>query len=142
MTNVIEVEHLKKTYGSTVAVEDGSLEVAQGEIFGLIGRNGAGKTTTVECVQGLRRPDDGRISVLGLDPRSQAQELRRRIGCQLQEAALPDRIKVWEALALVAPFVPGASDWRALLGQWGLGEEGSAPVARLSGGPRGGGGVP
>jgi ABC-2 type transport system ATP-binding protein len=136
MSGVIEVRHLKKTYGSTVAVEDVSLEVAQGEIFGLIGRNGAGKTTTVECVQGLRRPDNGRIRVLGLDPQSQAQELRRRIGCQLQEAALPDRIKVWEALDLFASFVPGASDWRALMEQWGLAEKRNAPFASLSGGQR------
>src|SRR3990172_8079277 len=136
MTNVIEVEHLKKTYGSTVAVEDVSLEVAQGEIFGLIGRNGAGKTTTVECVQGLRRPDDGRIRVLGLDPQSEGQALRRQIGSQLQESALPDRIKVWEALDLFASFVPGASDWRALMEQWGLADKRNAAFASLSGGQR------
>jgi len=136
MASVIEVEHLRKTYGSTVGVDDVSLEVSEGEIFGLIGPNGAGKTTTVECVQGLRRPDDGRIRVLGLDPQSQAQELRRRIGCQLQEAALPDRIKVWEALDLFASFVPGASDWRRLMEQWGLAEKRNAPFASLSGGQR------
>jgi ABC-2 type transport system ATP-binding protein len=136
MPGIIEVEHLRKSYGPTVAVEDISLEVGEGEIFGLIGPNGAGKTTTVECVQGLRRSDGGRIRLLGLDPRSQAQELRRRIGCQLQEAALPDRIKVWEALDLFASFVPGASDWRGLMEQWGLVEKRNAPFARLSGGQR------
>jgi ABC-2 type transport system ATP-binding protein len=136
MPSVIEVEHLRKSYGSTVAVDGVSLEVAEGEIFGLIGPNGAGKTTTVECVQGLRRSDAGRVRVLGLDPQSQAQELRRRIGCQLQEAALPDRIKVWEALDLFASFVPGASDWRALMEQWGLAEKRNAPFASLSGGQR------
>ena len=136
MAGVIEVEHLRKSYGPTVAVEDISLEVAEGEIFGLIGPNGAGKTTTVECVQGLRRSDGGRIRLLGLDPRSQAQEVRRRIGCQLQEAALPDRIKVWEALDLFASFLPGASDWRGLMEQWGLAEKRDAPFASLSGGQR------
>ena len=136
MASVIEVEHLRKSYRATVAVEDISLEVAEGEIFGLIGPNGAGKTTTVECVEGLRRPDDGRIRVLGLDPRSQAQEVRRRLGCQLQEAALPDRIKVWEALDLFASFLPGASDWRGLMEQWGLAEKRNAPFASLSGGQR------
>ena len=136
MANVIEVEHLRKSYKATVAVDNVSLEVAEGEIFGLIGRNGAGKTTTVECVEGLRRPDEGRIRVLGLDPRSQAQEVRRRIGCQLQEAALPDRIKVWEALDLFASFLPGASDWRGLMEQWGLAEKRNAPFASLSGGQR------
>ena len=136
MAGVIEVEHLRKSYGSTVAVDDVSVEVAEGEIFGVIGPNGAGKTTTVECAQGLRRSDAGRIRVLGLDPRSQAQELRRRIGCQLQEAALPDRIKVWEALDLFACFVPGASDWRTLMEQWGLAEKRNAAFASLSGGQR------
>jgi ABC-2 type transport system ATP-binding protein len=136
MPGVIEVEHLRKSYGATVAVEDVSLEVAEGEIFGVIGPNGAGKTTTVECAQGLRRSDAGHIRVLGLDPQSQAQELRRRIGCQLQEAALPDRIKVWEALDLFASFVPGASDWPTLMEQWGLAEKRNAPFASLSGGQR------
>jgi ABC-2 type transport system ATP-binding protein len=136
MANVIEVEHLRKSYRATVAVDDVSLEVADGEIFGLIGPNGAGKTTTVECVEGLRRPDDGRIRVLGLDPRSQAHEVRCRLGCQLQEAALPDRIKVWEALDLFASFLPGASDWQALMEQWGLAEKRNAPFASLSGGQR------
>jgi ABC-2 type transport system ATP-binding protein len=136
MTSVIEVERLTKTYGSTVAVDGVSLAVAEGEIFGVIGPNGAGKTTTVECVQGLRRPDAGRIRVLGLDPQSEARELRRRMGCQLQEAALPDRIKVWEALDLFASFVPGASDWRALMEQWGLADKRNAAFASLSGGQR------
>ena len=136
MANVIEVENLRKSYKATVAVDNVSLEVTEGEIFGLIGPNGAGKTTTVECVEGLRRPDDGRIRVLGLDPRSQGQEVRRRIGCQLQEAALPDRIKVWEALDLFASFLPGASDWRGLMEQWGLAEKRNAPFASLSGGQR------
>jgi ABC-2 type transport system ATP-binding protein len=136
MAGVIEVEHLRKSYGSTVAVDDVSLEVGEGEIFGMIGPNGAGKTTTVECAQGLRRSDAGRIRVLGLDPQSQAQELRRRIGCQLQEAALPDRIKVWEALDLFACFVPGAPDWRTLMEQWGLAEKRNAAFASLSGGQR------
>ena len=136
MSAVIEAEHVRKSYGATVAVDDISFEVAEGEIFGVIGRNGAGKTTTVECVQGLRRPDAGRIRVFGLDPQSEARELRRRMGCQLQEAALPDRIKVWEALDLFASFVPGASDWRALMEQWGLADKRNAAFASLSGGQR------
>jgi len=91
---VIEVESLVKRYGSNLAVEDVSFEVRQGEIFGLLGPNGAGKTTTVECLQGLRRADGGHLRVLGLDPHEQTGEPRRRIGSQLQESALPDRIKV------------------------------------------------
>jgi ABC-type multidrug transport system ATPase subunit len=100
MGSVIEVDNLRKRYGSQVAVADVSFQVRQREIFGLLGRNGAGKTTTVECLQGLRRADGGRVRVLSLDPQRHTQQLRRRIGCQLQEAALPDRLKVWEALDL------------------------------------------
>lgn len=106
MKAVIEVEHLRKVYGSTVAVDDISFDVAEEEIFGLLGLNGAGKTTTVECLQGLRRPEAGRIRVLGLNPQSEVQALRRRIGSQLQESALPDRIKVLEALDLLPLFCP------------------------------------
>jgi ABC-2 type transport system ATP-binding protein len=120
---VIEVKRLRKTYDSTVAIDDVSFDVAEGEIFGLLGPNGAGKTTTVECLQGLRRPDAGQIQVLGLDPQSEARALQRRIGSQLQESALPDRIKVWEALDLFASFIPNALDWRVLMEQWGLADK-------------------
>ena len=85
MAAIITVENLRKTYGATVAVDDISFEVAEGEIFGLLGPNGAGKTTTVEILQALRQPDAGIIDVLGLDPRHEAATLRRQIGSQLQE---------------------------------------------------------
>ena len=133
---VVAVEHLRKTYGSTTAVDDISFDVVEGEVFGLLGPNGAGKTTTVECLQGLRRPDAGHIRVLGFDPTSEAGALRRRIGSQLQEAALPDRIRVWEALDLFASFTPNASDWRVLMEQWGLTEKRNASFSSLSGGQR------
>src|SRR3954464_9256543 len=99
---VISVSHLAKRYGRTVAVADVSLEVREGEIFGLIGPNGAGKTTTMECIEGLRRPDSGSMTVLGLDPHRDASALRHRIGVQHQEAQLQKRIKVWEAVDLWA----------------------------------------
>src|SRR5665811_439427 len=102
MNNCIVVEDLQKHYGSLLAVQGVSFNVSCGEIFGILGQNGAGKTTTVECIQGLRKADAGRINILGLNPATQAQSLRKRIGCQLQESALPDRIKVWEALSLFA----------------------------------------
>ena len=136
MGSVIEVDNLRKRYGSHVAVEDVSFQVRQGEIFGLLGRNGAGKTTTVECLQGLRRADGGRVRVLGLDPQRQTQQLRRRIGCQLQEAALPDRLKVWEALDLFASLASAEADWRVLMNQWGLTDKRTASFAGLSGGQR------
>jgi ABC-2 type transport system ATP-binding protein len=136
MGAVIEVNNLRKRYGSHVAIADVSLQVGRGEIFGLLGRNGAGKTTTVECLQGLRRPDGGRVRVLGLDPQRHTQQLRRRIGCQLQEAALPDRLKVWEALDLFASLAPGGSDWQVLMDQWGLADKRKAAFSGLSGGQR------
>jgi ABC-2 type transport system ATP-binding protein len=133
---VIDVEHLQKRYGAKLAVEDVSFTVEAGEIFGLLGPNGAGKTTTVECTQGLRDPDGGKVRVLGLDPQRQSRELRRRIGSQLQESALPDRIKVWEALDLFASLTPSGADWRDLLTQWGLDDRRDAAFASLSGGQR------
>src|SRR5215210_1758210 len=97
---VIQVSGIHKRYGKLVAVEDVSFEVHREEIFGLIGPNGAGKTTTMECVEGLRRPDRGTITVLGLDPVRDIYKLQQRIGVQLQQAQLQKRIKVWEAVHL------------------------------------------
>ena len=95
---VVQVAAIRKTYGSIVAVDEISFDVYEGEIFGLIGPNGAGKTTTMECVEGLRKPDRGAISVLGLDPIRDVYTLQNRIGVQLQEAQLQKRIKVREAV--------------------------------------------
>jgi ABC-2 type transport system ATP-binding protein len=134
--SIISVKNLRKTYGKTIAVDDISFEVTKGEIFGLLGPNGAGKTTTVECLQSLRHPDSGDIRVLGLDPHNEAQALRRRIGSQLQESALPDRIKVWEALDLFASVAPKALDWRVLIEQWGIADKRTASFASLSGGQK------
>jgi ABC-2 type transport system ATP-binding protein len=136
MGAVVTVEHLRKAYGPVVAVDDISFAVEEGEIFGLLGPNGAGKTTTVECLQGLRRADSGTLRVLGLDPQTQGRELRGRVGSQLQESALPDRIRVWEALDLFGSLTPGAADWRLLLEQWGLAGKRKASFASLSGGQR------
>lgn len=136
MEPVIEVSGLMKRYGGATVVDGVSFAVRRGEIFGILGRNGAGKTTTVECLQGLRRADGGRMRVLGLDPMTQAAALRKRIGSQLQESALPQRIKVWEALHWFASFVPCARDPRQLIEQWGLDEKRNAYFSDLSGGQR------
>jgi ABC-2 type transport system ATP-binding protein len=133
---VLSVEGLRKHYGGTRAVDGVSFQVEAGEIFGIIGPNGSGKTTTVECLQGLRAADEGRLCVLGLDPRTQGVELRRRIGCQLQESALPERLRVWEALDLFAALAPRAGDWRRLVREWGLEEKRDAFFHDLSGGQR------
>ncbi|MGE0556379.1 MAG: ATP-binding cassette domain-containing protein [Gemmatimonadales bacterium] len=133
---VITVSQLEKRYGSTIAVADVSLEVARGEIFGLIGPNGAGKTTTMECVEGLRTPDRGTISVLGLDPRRDASALQRRIGVQHQEAHLQKRIKVWEAIDLWSTLYPSVVDTDQLLAQLGLEAKRNAWFMTLSGGQK------
>ena len=133
---VLEVAGLAKRYGDFHAVQDVSFEVARGEIFGLLGPNGAGKTTTVECVQGLRRPDAGTVRVLGLDPQSDAPALRSQVGAQLQESALPGRIRVAEALDLFSSLQPGGPDWREVMRDWGLSGKARASFASLSGGQR------
>lgn len=133
---VISVAHLRKAYGSTVAVDDVSLEVREGEIFGLIGPNGAGKTTTMECVEGLRTSDGGKMSVLGLNPRRDASTLRRRIGVQHQEAQLQKRIKVWEAIDLWSALYPRVVDTEELLVRLGLEAKRNAWFMTLSGGQK------
>ncbi|MCB8982862.1 MAG: ABC transporter ATP-binding protein [Ardenticatenaceae bacterium] len=136
MNSVIEVNHLRKTYGSVTAVDDISLQVSAGEIFAIVGPNGAGKTTAVESIMGLRRPDSGEIRVLGLNPQTQGRELKQRIGIQLQQAALPNRLKVWEALDLFATFYGRSLPWEPLLEAWGLTEKRSAQFGKLSGGQK------
>jgi ABC-2 type transport system ATP-binding protein len=136
MNPVISVSHLRKRYGRTIAVDDVSLEVCEGEIFGLIGPNGAGKTTTMECVQGHRVPDGGTISVLGLDPRRDANVLRQRIGVQHQEAQLQKRIKVWEAVDLWGSLYDHVADGDALLARLGLTAKRDAWFMTLSGGQK------
>ncbi len=133
---VISVSHLGKSYGSTVAMDDVSLEIHKGEIFGLIGPNGAGKTTTMECVEGLRKADQGTISVLGLDPRRDASALQHRIGVQHQEAQLQKRIKVWEAVDLWSSLYAQVVDTETLLDQLGLEAKRNAKFMTLSGGQK------
>ena len=134
---VIQVSGFRKTYKSTVAVDDVSFEVYDGEIFGLIGPNGAGKTTTMECVQGMRTPDRGTISILGLDPFRDVYALQDRIGAQLQQAQLQKRIKVWEAVHLwAALYRRASSDGDRLLEQLGLADKRDAWFMNLSGGQK------
>ncbi len=130
--DVVTVRALRKTYGDRVVVDNVDLDVRAGEVVGLIGANGAGKTTTVECIQGLRRPDAGLLRVLGYDPSTQADRLRPLIGSQLQDSALPDRLRVAEAVALFA--TSRARDGGELLEQFGLGERRRSAFASLSGG--------
>jgi ABC-2 type transport system ATP-binding protein len=137
MRSVIQVSGVRKTYGSTVAVDEVSFDVNDGEIFGLIGPNGAGKTTTMECIEGLRKPDRGAISVLGLDPFKDVYKLQERIGVQLQQAQLQKRIKVWEAVDLWSSlYQKKAVDGERLLEQLGLIDKRNAWFMNLSGGQK------
>jgi ABC-2 type transport system ATP-binding protein len=137
MSAALSIQSLRKAYGSTVAVDDLSLEVEKGEIFGLIGPNGAGKTTAVECALGLRQPDSGTVRVLGMDPRQASRPaFYRRIGAQLQNAGLPNRLTVREAVDLFASFYPVTTDHDTLLGRWGLAGKCDAAFSDLSGGQK------
>ncbi|WP_433272880.1 ABC transporter ATP-binding protein [Actinosynnema sp. CS-041913] len=131
---IIEVVDLVKRYDRKVAVDGVSFAVDEGEIFGILGPNGAGKTTTVECVEGLRSPDSGSIRVDGLDPRRDRDELRARLGVQLQQSELPERIRVGEALDLYASFYREPADWRELLARLGLSDKVKTEYRKLSGG--------
>ena len=134
MNKVLTVENLQKAYRGTVAVADVSFEVERGEIFGMLGPNGAGKTTTVECLQGLRSRSDGTVTVLGLDPARDAAKLRRRIGSQLQSSALPDRLRVEEAIRLFGRLHGRSIDVKAVLADWDLTAVRKRAFATLSGG--------
>jgi ABC-2 type transport system ATP-binding protein len=133
---VIEIRNLRKSYRDKVAVEDVSFAVERGEIFGILGTNGAGKTTTVECLQGLRAPDSGSVSVLGLDPQRDGAALRQRLGAQLQESQLPEKLKVVEALELFASFYDNPADPEKLIEQLGLGDKRKSYFKNLSGGQK------
>ncbi len=136
MNDVIEVHDLRKSYGQVQAVRGVSFTVQAGEIFGMVGPNGAGKTTTIECLEGLRRPGSGEVRVLGLVPHQAGRALQQRIGVQLQQSALPPRLKVWEACDLFASFYRRRVPWQPILEQFGLGEKRNAFVGKLSGGQK------
>lgn len=132
----IEVHGLLKSYNGDLALRGLSFAVGRGQIFGICGRNGAGKTTTVEIVQGLRSRDGGRVEVLGLDPARDRARLRPLVGAQLQSSALPERLRVGEALRLFARIAGDVVDWRALADEWRLADLLHRSYGTLSGGQR------
>ncbi|MEV5533309.1 ABC transporter ATP-binding protein [Streptomyces prunicolor] len=135
-TPVIEVSALRKSYGGRAVVDGVSFAVEEGEIFGILGPNGAGKTTTVECVEGLRVPDAGRVRVTGLDPVADHEQVARVLGAQLQESELQAKLTVREALELYASFYPHPADWRPLAERLGLTAKLTTRFAKLSGGQK------
>ncbi|MFJ9820602.1 ATP-binding cassette domain-containing protein [Streptomyces sp. NPDC101151] len=134
MPSVIEVTDLRKSYGGRTVVDGVSFAVEEGEIFGVLGPNGAGKTTTVECVEGLRVPDTGRIRVTGLDPVADHEQVAQVLGAQLQQSELQPKLTVREALELYASFYPHPADWRPLAERLGLTPKLDTRFAKLSGG--------
>ncbi|MGW4567926.1 ABC transporter ATP-binding protein [Streptomyces sp. NPDC004561] len=136
MPSVIEVTDLRKSYGGRAVVDGVSFAVEEGEIFGILGPNGAGKTTTVECVEGLREPDAGRVRVAGLDPVADHEKVAGLLGAQLQQSELQPKLTVREALELYAAFYPRPADWRPLAERLGLTDKLSTRFAKLSGGQR------
>jgi ABC-2 type transport system ATP-binding protein len=136
MASIIEVNELHKTYGSVKAIDGISFAVHEGEIFGMVGPNGAGKTTTIECIEGLRLSDTGTVKVLGMNPGTERQTIAKQIGVQLQESALPPRLRVREALALFSAFYENHADTEQLLDTLGLTEKRSAAFSKLSGGQK------
>ncbi|MGW3511434.1 ABC transporter ATP-binding protein [Streptomyces sp. NPDC000994] len=134
--SVIEVSELRKSYGGRTVVDGVSFAVEEGEIFGVLGPNGAGKTTTVECVEGLRVPDAGRVRVTGLDPVADHEQVARVLGAQLQQSELQAKLTVREALQLYASFYPNPADWRPLAERLGLEQKLTTCFAKLSGGQK------
>ncbi len=130
---VLSLNGLTKRYGKTTVVDGVSLEVERGEIFGILGTNGAGKTTSVECAQGLRRPDGGTVRVLGLDPIADRAALAGRVGSQLQDSNLPERLKVEEAVWL---FADSRASGAKIMEEWELDGIRRQPFGALSGGQR------
>jgi ABC-2 type transport system ATP-binding protein len=134
--SVIEIADLRKSYDGTVAVDGITLSVRRGEVFGVLGPNGAGKTTMVETAVGLRTPTSGSVRVLGLDPATDPDQIRQQVGVQLQQAVLPGRMKVREAMAIFAAAYREHAEPRELLNDWGLVQQRNKPFGSLSGGQK------
>jgi len=134
--SILQVENLVKRYGEVEAVRGVSFNVEEGEVFGLLGPNGAGKTSTVEIMEGLRTLDSGRVSVCGLDPQKNGQELKHQIGAALQSTSLPDKLQVIEALRLFASFYRRHRNPEELLKRFGLEEKRNTFYSQLSGGQK------
>ncbi len=134
--SIVQVDSLKKSYGEVEALRGVSFEIEEGEVFGLLGPNGAGKTTTVEILEGLRSADSGTVRVCGFHPEAGNKEFQRSIGAALQSTALPEKLRVAEALELFAGLFGRPADTDGLLGRFGLEEKRGAFYSQLSGGQK------
>ncbi len=136
METTIRAQGLCKSYGGVQAVRNVDISVRRGEVFGLLGANGAGKSTVIECMLGTRRPDGGKASILGMDPRRDRKKLFERVGVQFQEAHYQDKIRVSELCRVTASLYRHSLDYVALLKQFGLSDKRKSQVGELSGGQK------
>lgn len=136
MEEAIKVEQLSKSYGNLLAVDNVSLSVKRGTVYGLLGANGAGKSTTIECILGTKRADKGLVSVLGYNPIKDRRKLFQKVGVQFQECDYQPEIKVSELCEEVSCLYKNPADWRELCTQFGIGDKIKYAVKSLSGGER------
>lgn len=136
MQEVIKVEQLTKSYGKLLAVDNLSLSVRRGTVFGLLGANGAGKSTTIECILGTKKADSGKISVLGMNPMTDRRKLFERVGVQFQEVSYQDKITVSELCEVTASLYRNAAEPYDLLKRFGISDKIKSPVTELSGGQK------
>ena len=136
MNTTIKVEHLKKSYGNTCVVNDISLSVNEGEVFGLLGANGAGKSTTIECILGTRQADSGTVEILGMCPTKERKRLFENVGVQFQESNYQEKILVSELCEETQCLYKEVTDYKILLKQFGLSDKLKSPVSELSGGQK------
>jgi ABC-2 type transport system ATP-binding protein len=136
MKDVIVAEQLAKSYGDLQAVNNFSLRVPKGSVFGLLGANGAGKSTAIECMLGLKKQDSGTVSILGMNPHTDRKKLFENVGVQLQEANYQDKITVGELCEVTQSLYRNAADYTKLLGRFGIADKIKSPVNQLSGGQK------
>ncbi len=136
MEEVIKVDQLSKAYGNLLAVDNISLSVKRGTIFGLLGANGAGKSTTIECILGTKKADKGQVSIIGYNPQKDRRKLFQKVGVQFQECDYQPEIKVSELCEETACLYKTPANWRELCNQFGIGNKIKNAVKSLSGGER------
>lgn len=136
MKTTIRVEHLKKSYGNVLAVNDVNISVKEGEVYGLLGANGAGKSTTIECILGTRKQESGKVEILGMSPAKDRKQLFEKVGVQFQESNYQDKILVSELCEETQCLYKSVTDYKILLKQFDLSDKLKSPVSELSGGQK------
>ncbi len=136
METTIKVEKLCKSYAHVKAVENVTISIRRGEVFGLLGANGAGKSTTIECILGTKKQDSGTVTILGMSPQKDRKKLFEKVGVQFQEANYQDKIRVSELCEVTASLYKNPLDYCALLKQFGLSDKLKSQVNELSGGQK------